>query len=100
MEIMQEDLQCSQVWSVRKALEGREFASDIHSITIDGKVGALIERDTMSFPDVTNLATIERERRRPIIFAKQLVLGLARRRRRRTDAWPPFTTLPRKRKRP
>lgn len=50
----------------------------------------------MSFPDVTNLVTIERERRRPIIFAKQLVLGLAR----RTDAWPPFTTLPRKRKRP
>lgn len=50
MEIIQEDLQCSQVWSVRKALEGREFASDIHSITIDGKVGALIERDTDVVP--------------------------------------------------
>lgn len=62
---------------------------------MDGKVGALIERDTDVVPGRYKLG-YDREGAPTIIFAKQLVLGLAR----RTDAWPPFTTLPRKRKRP
>lgn len=63
-------------------------------LTIDGKVGALIERDTDVVPGRYKLG-YDREGT-PIIFAKQLVqdwrvarmLGLL------------FTTLPRKRKRP
>lgn len=53
-------------------------------LTIDGKVGALIERDTDVVPGRYKLG-YDREGT-PIIFAKQLVAGLAR----RTDAWPPF----------